>query len=91
MWSNILFSCKSHSRRGSSEFLFLSLCIWLLSTEKADFFAEREIKNFLVVCQSKIFQTCLIIVIAVLFLFLTCSLEQSDRKYLAGLYFLRSF
>lgn len=46
MWSNTLFSCKSHSRRRSSEFLFLSLCIWLLSTEKADFFAEREIKNF---------------------------------------------
>lgn len=87
MWSNTLFSCKSHSRRKSSEFLFLSLCIWLLSTEKADFFAEREIKNFLVVCQTKIFHMCLINVIAVLFLFLTCFLEQSNRKYPVGLYF----
>lgn len=93
MWSNILCSWKSLSKR-RSYIVFIFVWVfgsWAVSTEKEDFFAEREAKYFLVTNKTKIFQICYTTVIAVLFLFLNWSSEQSNRKYSTGLYFLRSF
>lgn len=85
MWCNTLFSCKFLSRRGEgSVFLFLSLCIWLLRRKhrKNIFLCREGSQEFFTSEEDQKISNISIILIAVLFLFLTRALEISNRKFL---------
>lgn len=87
------FSINSPPEGGRGLYFYFFLCvfvIWGISTEKANYFAEREVKIFLLMSKTKTFQTSLSSWQQSFSCYWLELWNKSDGKCLMGLNFLRS-